>query len=109
MRRLASSGVATPGRDYRRWQRKGVWHHHLLDPHTGRLAITDVLSAMVVGPSATRAEVGAKVALILGSPAGLAWLEARPDLAGLLVLEDGRVLCNRRMGAFRWRDTALDE
>jgi thiamine biosynthesis lipoprotein len=86
----AGAGVATSGRDYRRWQRNGHWYHHILDPRTGLPAATDVLTATVVGPSAARAEAAAKVALIVGSQAGLAWLKARPEFAACLVLEDGR-------------------
>jgi thiamine biosynthesis lipoprotein len=89
---LAGGGVATSGRDYRRWQRDGVWYHHILDPRTGRPAETDVLSATLVAASARAAEVAAKVAFILGSRDGMAWIQARPNLAGLLVLEDGRVM-----------------
>ena len=74
-----------------------VWYHHILDPRTGRPAETDVLSATVAGPSAVRAEMAAKAALILGSRAGLAWLEARPEMAGLLVLENGHVLRSARL------------
>jgi FAD:protein FMN transferase len=97
---LARGGVATSGRDYRRWQRDGIWHHHILDPRTGRPAETDVLSATVIGPSTGDAEVAAKVALILGSYEGLAWIEARQPFAALLVLEDGRVVRSRRLAAF---------
>jgi thiamine biosynthesis lipoprotein len=93
-------GVATSGRDYRRWQHAGRWQHHILDPRTGRPATTDVLSATVVAPTACEAEASAKVALILGSRDGLTWLDARPELAGLLVLEDGRVLRSRRLQAY---------
>jgi len=96
-------GVATSGRDYRRWQRDGVWQHHILDPRTGRPAETDVLSATVVAPAAREAEVAAKVALVLGRREGLAWLEARPSLAGLLVLENGRVVYSRRLRNYLWR------
>mgnify|MGYP000182779134 FL=1 len=95
--RPSSCGVATSGRDVRRWQRNGVWQHHILDPRSGQPAITDVISATVVAPTALEAEIAAKVALILGSRDGLAWLEARPPLAGLLVLEDGRVIPSRRL------------
>jgi len=90
LRIAAGAGVATSGRDYRRWQRNGHWYHHILDPRTGLPAVTDVLTATVVGPSAARAEAAAKVALIVGSQAGLAWLGARPEFAACLVLEDGR-------------------
>lgn len=94
---LRGGGVATSGRDYRRWRQDGRWQHHLIDPRTGRPAQTDVLSATVVGPSVLAAEAAAKAALILGGRAGLDWLERRPALAGLLVLEDGRVLRSRRL------------
>lgn len=94
---ISRGGVATSGRDVRRWQRDGAWQHHILDPRSGRPAVTDVLSATVVAPTALEAESAAKVALILGSRDGLAWLEARPELAGLLVLEDGHVIFSRRL------------
>lgn len=90
-------GVATSGRDYRRWLRDGIWQHHILDPRTGQPASTDLLSATIVAPSAREAEVAAKIVLILGSLAGQSWIEARPALAGLLVLERGLVLRSRRL------------
>ena len=45
-----------------------------------------------MGPSALRAEVAAKVVLIRGSRDGLAWTDAHPDLAALVVLDDGTML-----------------
>jgi thiamine biosynthesis lipoprotein len=93
---LKRGGVATSGRDYRRWRRDGAWQHHILDPRTGRPAETDVVSATVIAPSAQLAETAAKTALILGSREGLAWLDRRPTLSGLLVLEGGRALRSRR-------------
>jgi thiamine biosynthesis lipoprotein len=90
-------GVATSGRDYRRWRRGGAWQHHILDPRTGRPAETDVIAATAVAPTARRADVAAKVALILGSRDGTAWLDERPGLAGLLVLDGGEVRLSRGM------------
>jgi thiamine biosynthesis lipoprotein len=100
---LRTGAVATSGRDYRRWRQGGVWQHHILDPRTARPAATDVLSATVIAPSAAAAEVAAKLVLILGGPAGLAWLDARPALAGLLILDDGRVAPSRRLPRYLWR------
>ena len=97
---LPRGAVATSGRDYRRWTRGGVAQHHIIDPRTGRPAQTDVLSATVVAPNGPTAEMAAKVALILGGAAGLAWLDARPPLAGLVVLDDGRILGSQRIDAF---------
>jgi thiamine biosynthesis lipoprotein len=51
-----------------------------------------VLTATVIAPDVLEAETASKVAVILGSQAGLAWLKARPHLSGLLVREDGEIL-----------------
>jgi len=71
--------------------------HHIIDPHTGLSAESDVLSATIVAPTAVEAEAAAKSALIRGSQAGMAWLEADPALAGLLILNDGQVLYSERI------------
>jgi thiamine biosynthesis lipoprotein len=97
---VARGGVATSGRDYRRWRQGAVWRHHIIDPRSGQPAATDVLSATVIAPQLCAAEVGAKVALILGSEEGLAWIEARPHLAGLLVRGDGTVIRSARLARF---------
>jgi thiamine biosynthesis lipoprotein len=99
---MKSGGVATSGRDYRRWQQGGTWRHHIIDPRTGSPADTDVVSATVVAPSTSMAEIGAKVALLLGSRDGLDWLEARPSMAGLLVLEDGQIIRSRYWANYVW-------
>lgn len=106
---LRAGGVATSGRDYRRWEQDGKPQHHIIDPRTSRPAITDVLSATVIAPTTSQAEVAAKVALILGSRAGLAWIEARSELAALLVLEDGTVMPSTRFDQYVWRETFIAE
>lgn len=95
--RLGRCGVATSGRDYRRWKQDGRWNHHIIDPRTGEPAVTDVLTATVVAPNVMEAEMAAKVVLILGSREGLEWLERRPGYAGLVVQETGGVITS---GAF---------
>jgi thiamine biosynthesis lipoprotein len=98
--RLGRCGVATSGRNYRRWQRGGAWKHHIIDPRTGEPAETDVLSATVIAPTVLEAEVAAKVVLILGSREGLAWLGAKPNYAGLVVLEDGQIVRGPRINPY---------
>ncbi len=106
---LRAGGVATSGRDYRRWEQDGKPQHHIIDPRTNRPAITDVLSVTVIAPTTSQAEVAAKVALILGSRAGLAWIEARSELAALLVLEDGTMMPSTRFDQYVWRETFIAE
>jgi thiamine biosynthesis lipoprotein len=88
-------GVATSGRDYRRWMKNGEPQHHIIDPRSGQPAETDLLSATVVAPNVIVAETAAKTVMILGSHLGLDWLEAQDGLAGLVVLEDGTVMYSK--------------
>jgi thiamine biosynthesis lipoprotein len=96
-------GVATSGRDYRRWMKDKLWQHHIIDPRSGQPAQTDVLTATVVAPSAQAAEIAAKVVLIAGSSQGIEWLDQRPDYAGLVVLEDGEKIQSHRWMDYVWR------
>ena len=64
---LPEGGVATSSTMRRRWRRAGVDVHHLIDPHTGLSASTDLDSVTVAAPTLWWAEVMAKVALIGGS------------------------------------------
>lgn len=83
---LCSEGVATSNLLKRR---RGA-SHHLIDPRTRSPALTDLVAATVVAPTATLAEGAAKVVLLLGDKAGRAFL-SRAGLWGVLVNRDGRV------------------
>ncbi len=91
---LNSGGVATSGRDRRRWRRGGRDLHHLIDPRTGAPADGDLLRATVVARDAVGAEVWAKALFLAGQataaveadnrglPAVLVGTDGRTDLAG---------------------------
>lgn len=99
---LDRCGAATSGVDFRRWKQGDTWRHHIIDPRTGLPAETDLLTVTAVAPDAVQAETAAKAVLILGSEAGLAWLEERPELGGLLAGPDGRVVYSSRMRDYLW-------
>jgi len=94
---LKQGGVATSGKDRRRWHQNGQFRHHIINPLTGQPAETEVLAATVIAPNVMEAEAAAKAALILGPDRGLEWIESDPTLAGLLVLDGGEVLYSQRM------------
>ena len=100
---LGEGAVATSGIDYHRWLQNGAWKHHIIDPRTGEPAETDMMSATVTAPDLLQAEAAAKVVLILGSKAGLEWLESHYELAGLLALQDGRLIYSTAMRDYLWR------
>lgn len=81
----AMFGLATSGVSVHRWQANGRAGHHLIDPRTGLPAETDVVQATVLAATAREAEVLAKTAVILGSVAGLDFLD-RSGVAGAVVL-----------------------
>ena len=89
---LNQGGVATSGTDYRRWMRNDREVSHIIDPRTNQPVESDVLTSTVIAPNTMEAEMAAKTSLLLGSQAGLNWLQNRPALAGLMVLQDGSVL-----------------
>jgi len=93
---LYGGGVATSGKDRRRWMQGAFLNHHIIDPRTGQPAVTDILTATVIAPTVMEAEAAAKSVFLLGSGAGLEWLEADSGLAGLLVLDNGQVIASRR-------------
>jgi thiamine biosynthesis lipoprotein ApbE len=80
-------GVATSGTSVHRWVVDGETRHHLIDPRTGRSAVSDVVQATVVAASARAAETLAKTAVILGSQRGMAFLEGA-DARGVVLLTD---------------------
>ncbi len=90
-------GVATSATDRRRWKQGNQLRHHIIDPRNGFPSVTEIVSATVVASTAIEAEAAAKSILMRGSVDGLDWLESNPDLAALLILEDGQILYSNRI------------
>ena len=85
---LTSGAVATSSIGGRRWTQNGQARHHLLDPRTGQPSASDLHTVTALAPTAVAAEVAAKVALLLGSRRGRAYL-AGQGLRGVLTRRDG--------------------
>ncbi|MEU4087687.1 FAD:protein FMN transferase [Streptomyces aureus] len=66
---------------------------HIVDPRTGRSAVTDLLAVTVVGPRLTWVDAWATAAFAMGSRAGLDWLESLPDVEALLITAGNEVRC----------------
>jgi thiamine biosynthesis lipoprotein len=83
---LRNGAVATSGIGRRSWlDDEGRPAHHLLDPSSGRPAFTGIVQATALAPSALRAEIYAKAAILSGPRHAARWL---PD-GGVIVLDDG--------------------
>jgi thiamine biosynthesis lipoprotein len=77
-----------------------MFQHHIIDPLTSQPAETDLLTVTVVAPNAIDAEAAAKAAFILGSHAGMEWIDAHPDFAALFILDNDQLLYSREMEKF---------
>ncbi|MBC9725577.1 FAD:protein FMN transferase [Streptomyces sp. TRM68367] len=66
---------------------------HIVDPRTGRSAVTDLVAVTVVAPRLTWADCWATAAFAMGAREGLAWLESLPDVEALLITAGDEVRC----------------
>ncbi|MFB9463647.1 FAD:protein FMN transferase [Streptomyces cinereospinus] len=66
---------------------------HIVDPRTGKPAVTDLLAVTVVAPRLTWADCWATAAFARGARDGLAWLESLPGVEALLITAGDEVWC----------------
>jgi FAD:protein FMN transferase len=88
---IAGGGLATSSTAVRRWRAGEVELHHIIDPRTGRSAVTPWRTVTVAAATCVDANVAATAAIVLGGDAP-AWLAARA-LAARLVSETGPATC----------------
>ncbi|MET7488038.1 FAD:protein FMN transferase [Streptomyces sp. NPDC005538] len=72
---------------------------HIVDPSTGKSAVTDLVAVTVVAPRLTWADCWATAAFAMGSREGLAWLESLPDVEALLITAGDEVRCTDGLAA----------
>jgi thiamine biosynthesis lipoprotein len=87
---ISSGGLATSSTVVRRWPTDEGEAHHILDPRTGRPAVTPWRSVSVAAASCVDANVASTTAIVLGEPA-LEWLVGR-ELPARAVRRDGSVV-----------------
>ncbi|MFE7433959.1 FAD:protein FMN transferase [Streptomyces tendae] len=73
---------------------------HVVDPRTGRSAVTDLLSVTVVAPRLTWADCWATAAFAMGAREGARWLESLPGVEGLLITAGDEVRCTGGLAAW---------
>ncbi len=72
---VVDAGLATSGQGRRRWQTAAGPAHHIIDPRTGRCAVSPWWSVSVLARSTTAANAASTAAVVLGDGAR-PWLEA---------------------------------
>ena len=87
---LRAGGLATSSISARRWQRDGVWLHHLLDPRTGLPAVAAWRTVSAAADSCVAANTVTTAAIVRGAQVW-PWLRSM-DAPVRLVTVDGEVL-----------------
>jgi thiamine biosynthesis lipoprotein len=87
---ITAGGLATSGVAVRRWATDRGEAHHLIDPRTGRPAVTPWLTVSVAAPSCVAANTVSTAAIVLGEDAP-AWL-LQQALPARAVNTDGYIL-----------------
>lgn len=93
---LTGGGIATSGRDTRRFG-PGRQLHHLIDPATGRPAAAGPLAVTVVAPSATEADAYATGLAVTDLASAEVQLARRPDFAAWLIPNRGEPIAIGRI------------
>ena len=88
---LERGGLATSGRDRRRWVRGGEERHHAIDPATGRPSATDLMRVTATAGSGVEAEIRATAFLLAGERPARAEAD-RLGVACVLVTSDERAV-----------------
>jgi len=82
---LTHGALATSG-SYRRFNRQQAEKsHHIIDPRTGMSTNSSLVSVTVLAPDCMTADGVATALMVMGTDAGLQWLEARPGLEALFL------------------------
>jgi FAD:protein FMN transferase len=86
---LVDGALATSSVQHRRWRRGGRFHHHIIDPRTGRPADSPWRTVSVTAATCVDANIASTAAIVMGESA-ISWLVTH-RLPARLVSTDGRV------------------
>ncbi|NPV02902.1 MAG: FAD:protein FMN transferase [Brevinematales bacterium] len=84
--------VVTSGGYRRFFQIGGEFLPHIIDPRTGRPAVTDIAGVTIVSSCSARADALATAVYVLGAERGLALIEGLPDAEAVIIGNGGEVL-----------------
>lgn len=82
------TSVVTSGSYERFFEQEGIRYHHIIDPATGMPAQNGIISSTIITPNSADADALSTAVYILGKDAGLALLEALPEVEGILITDD---------------------
>jgi len=88
-------GIATSAIFKRKGEAGGFKWNHLIDPRTGLPVENNIIAATAIAPTAQKADVYAKTALILGKDEGMKFVESKENSACIIFLKDGSMALSK--------------
>jgi thiamine biosynthesis lipoprotein len=88
---VSDRAIVTSGSYQRFFSKDGKTYHHILDPATGYPADNDLLSATIVGPSATDADGFSTACFVIGRASGVALIESVPEYEAIFITKDNKI------------------
>ncbi len=95
---MADGSVVTSGIYERAFESNGVLYHHILDPHTGYPAHTDLLGATIMSDTSLDGDGFTTALIIMGAQQALHFAESYPGIEALLMTKSGEVLATSGLG-----------
>lgn len=88
---VVDKAVVTAGDDQRYFEQDGVRYHHILNPHTGFPAQSDLMSVTLVTDSSLEADALDTAVFILGLEKGRALIEAYGGVEAVFITRDKKI------------------
>jgi thiamine biosynthesis lipoprotein len=95
---MADGSVVTSGIYERAFESNGVLYHHILDPHTGYPAHTDLLGATIMSDTSLDGDGFTTALIIMGAQQALHFAESYPGIEALFMTKSGEVLATSGLG-----------
>jgi thiamine biosynthesis lipoprotein len=93
-------GIATSGIHKRKGDKGGFKWHHIIDPRNGLPVENDILAVTAVSSTATRADIFAKTALILGQDEGLKFIDGKEDSMCIMFFKNREIKFSKRASEY---------
>ncbi len=87
----ANKSIVTSGLYERNFTKDGVMYYHILDPKTGYPAKTDLLASSIYSEKSIDGDAYATTLFLLGRDKALEFLQAHPNIQGLVVNSKDKV------------------
>lgn len=107
--KVADKAVVTAGDDQRYFEKDGVRYHHILDPHTGYPAKSDLMSVTLVTDSSLDADAIDTAVFILGLEKGKKLLEEIGGIEAVFITTDKKIYVTDGLkGNFQFYDESKE-